>query len=135
MISRVESLSGCDFYKPTSAPFEGAPLLNLFSVQDVNYHSSLKKTVGGLYTKAAVLGLEPTIDECVTSFTQKISSLIQGSEPTRLDMSSWVHFFAFDCLGELNASKKFGFLQKGQDIDGMIAGSDHVLIKTGFVSL
>ncbi|KAI1162161.1 benzoate 4-monooxygenase cytochrome P450 [Nemania serpens] len=121
-----------DFYKPTSTPFDGAPLFTLFSVQDVNYHSSLKKSIGGLYTKAVVLGLEPKVDECLRAFTDKISKLIREGEPTPLDMSSWAHYFAFDCLGELTASKKFGFLQKGQDVNGMIAGSDNVLLKTGF---
>ncbi|KAI0855798.1 benzoate 4-monooxygenase cytochrome P450 [Xylaria cubensis] len=120
-----------DFYKPTSAIFEGAPLLNMFSTQDVNYHSSLKKRVGGLYTKAAVLRLEPKIDGCVSMFTRKIETLVPKDATIRLDMSLWVHLFAFDCLGELNVSKKFGFLESGRDINGMIEGSDRALIKTG----
>ncbi|RYC62500.1 hypothetical protein CHU98_g3725 [Xylaria longipes] len=124
-----------DFYKPTSARFEGAPLLNLFSAQDVNYHSSLKKRIGGLYTKAAVLGLEPKIDDCVRVFTQKMETLVPSDSTIRLDMSSWIHLFAFDCLGELNASKKFGFLENGQDINGMIEGSDRILIKTGLAPI
>ncbi|KAI0399660.1 benzoate 4-monooxygenase cytochrome P450 [Xylaria palmicola] len=119
------------FYKPTAATFEGAPLMNLFAARDVNYHSNLKKTVGGLYTKAAVLGLEPKIEECVRLFTQKMETLVSGESGTRLDMSQWVHLFAFDCLGELNASQKFGFLESGRDIQGMIEGSDRILIKTG----
>ncbi|KAK7993614.1 hypothetical protein PG989_006995 [Apiospora arundinis] len=119
-----------DFYKPTSAKFEGAPLLNLFSVQDVAYHSSLKKTIGGLYTKTAVLGLEPKIDDCVKTFTQRVKELTSDG-PISLDMSSWVHYFSFDCLGELNSSEKLGFLESGCDIKGMIAGSDRILFKTG----
>lgn len=112
--------------------FEGAPLLNLFSVQDVAYHSSLKKTIGCLYTKTAVLGLEPKITDCVQSFTHRIKALTSNG-PTALDVSSWVHFFTFDCLGELNASKQFGFLESGRDIKGMIEASDRILFKTGLV--
>ncbi|KAI0114132.1 benzoate 4-monooxygenase cytochrome P450 [Nemania sp. FL0031] len=123
-----------DFYTQTSARFEGAPLLNLFSVRDVNYHSTLKKTVAGLYTKAAVLGLEPKINDCVKLFTERMERVVSDDGPTRMDMSQWVHLFAFDCLGELNASKKFGFLESGQDIKGMIEGSDRILIKTGLMA-
>jgi hypothetical protein len=61
--------------------------------------------------------------------------LIPSDGTTRLDMSLWIHLFAFDCLGELNASKKFGFLESGQDINGLIDGSDRILIKTGFVRI
>lgn len=107
--------------------------MNLFSAQDVNYHSTLKKTVGGLYTKAAVLDLEPKIDGCVRMFTDQMLKLTRGDGPTDLDMSLWVHLFAFDCLGELNVSKKFGFLESGKDMKGMIAGSDKLLIMTGLV--
>ncbi|KAI0446170.1 benzoate 4-monooxygenase cytochrome P450 [Xylaria telfairii] len=120
-----------DFYKPTAAMFEGAPLLNLFSARDVDYHSSLKKRVGSLYTKTAVLSLEAKINGCVRLFTQKLETLVPSHSTVRLDMSLWVHLFAFDCLGELNASKKFGFLENGSDINGMIEGSDRILIKTG----
>ncbi|KAI0817139.1 benzoate 4-monooxygenase cytochrome P450 [Xylaria sp. FL0064] len=127
-----QAYSKSDFYKPTSAKFEGAPLLNLFSVQDVNYHSSLKNRIGGLYTKTAVLGLEAKIDDCVRTFTHKLEALILSGSTTRLDMSLWVHLFAFDCLGELNTSRKFGFLESGQDINGLIEASDHILIQAGF---
>ncbi|KAI0010205.1 benzoate 4-monooxygenase cytochrome P450 [Xylariaceae sp. FL0662B] len=120
-----------EFYKQTVAIFEGIPLLNLFSVRDVNYHSSLKKTIAGLYTKTAVLDLEPKIDACVKLFTDQMKKLTRESGPTDLDMSLWVHLFSFDCLGELNVSKKFGFLQSGKDINRMIEKSDRLLIMTG----
>ncbi|CAG8900566.1 unnamed protein product [Penicillium egyptiacum] len=123
-----------DFYKPAAAPFEGSPLLNLFSVRDVNYHSSLKKVIGGLYTKAAVLGLESKIDTCVEMFTNQLRNRTRDDGPTNVDMSLWVHLFAFDCLGELNVSKKFGYLDTGRDFNGFIEGSDKVLIKTGLSS-
>ncbi|OQD61524.1 hypothetical protein PENPOL_c016G07209 [Penicillium polonicum] len=120
-----------DFYNPAAAPFEGSPLLNLFSVRDVSYHSSLKKVIGGLYTKAAVLDLESKIDTCVEMFTNQLRKRTQDDGPTNVDMSLWVHLFAFDCLGELNVSKKFGYLDTGRDFNGFIEGSDKVLIKTG----
>ncbi|KAH9908161.1 benzoate 4-monooxygenase cytochrome P450 [Xylariomycetidae sp. FL2044] len=121
-----------DFYKPASARFEGAPLLNLFSAQDVNYHASLKRRVATLYTKSAAQSLEPKIDDCVSLFTQKIREHVSSGNTAPLDMSSWAHFFAFDCLGELNVSRKFGFLESGRDIRGMIDATDKVLSKTGF---
>jgi hypothetical protein len=48
-------------------------------------------------------------------------------------MSLWLHFFAFDCLGEVNVSEKFGFLETGTDIRGMIARANYVLHITGLV--
>ncbi|KAF2676486.1 cytochrome P450 [Lentithecium fluviatile CBS 122367] len=119
-----------DFYKQTVATWEGKPLLNLFSVQDVNWHSSLKKTIGGLYTKSAVLNLEPKIDTCLQLFTKKMKELTRSGNST-VDMSLWVHLFTFDCLGDINVSRNFGFMESGKDVNGMIAGSDSLLIMTG----
>nr|AVY05537.1 cytochrome P450 monooxygenase [Nodulisporium sp.] len=103
--------------------------------KDVDYHSSLKKVVGGLYTKAAVLDLESKIDFCMKVFVDQMRSRTQGVNPTNVDVSLWVHLFCFDCLGELNVSKMFGFMEKGEDFNGMIKGSDRILIMTGLWTL
>ena len=100
----------------------------------MNYHSSLKKTVAGLYTKTAVLDLESKIDSCMEIFISQMRKRTQQDDMAHLDMSSWVHLFSFDCLGELNVSKMFGFMERGGDFNGMIKGSDRILIKTGLVS-
>lgn len=105
----------------------------MFAVRDVGYHSNLKKVIGGLYTKNAVLSLEPSIDYCTRLLTSELSKRTHASGPTRLDMSLWVHLYCFDSLGEINVSKMFGFMEKGADFNGMIDGSDRILIKTGLV--
>ncbi|KAI0865170.1 benzoate 4-monooxygenase cytochrome P450 [Xylaria cubensis] len=120
-----------DFYKPTSALFEGTPLFNLFSIQDIDYHASLKRRVGVLYTKGAVQMLEPKVDDCLNLFIEKVIAQISHKKSALLDISMWVHFFALDCLGELNVSRKFGFLEAGRDINRMIEASDQTLIRTG----
>ena len=112
--------------------YRGGPLLNLFSIQDVNYHTSLKKNIGGLYTKAAVRDFEPQIDSCVHLFLDQLGGHCKDG-PTTIDMSLWLHLFAFDCLGEVNVSKMFGFLKQGQDVRGMIAAADQIFRMVGLV--
>ncbi|KAA8565434.1 hypothetical protein EYC84_009294 [Monilinia fructicola] len=119
-----------NFYKPTSPIYEGHPLFNLFSIQDVQYHTIFKKNIAGLYTKTAVLDLEPCIDNCIELFSERLTELSSNGS-VDLDMSLWLHLFAFDCLGEINVSKKFGFLKSGTDIRGMIAAADRILHMTG----
>ncbi|XDG03463.1 hypothetical protein ABKA04_003078 [Annulohypoxylon sp. FPYF3050] len=99
--------------------------------KDVNYHSSLKKVIGGLYTKAAVGELEPKIDLCMKMFIDQMRNQTHEINSTNLDISLWVHLFSFDCLGELNVSKTFGFMETGKDFNGMIEGSDRILAITG----
>lgn len=108
------------------------PLFHLFSIQDIGYHSQLKRNINLLYTKVGVKDFEPKIDECITTFVDQIHKRYENGQST-FDMSRWLHFWAFDCLGELNVSRKFGFLETGEDVRGMIATADHVLEMTGLV--
>jgi hypothetical protein len=121
-----------DFYKPTIPYRDGRPTFHLFSIQDVNYHARLKRNIGGLYTKLAVSELEPQIDNTVLFFMQRLGDLTKNG-PAVLNMSLWLHLFAFDSLGDLNLSKRFGFLETGADVRHMIDRADKVLHVTGLV--
>ena len=67
-------------------------------------------------------------------FMDQLSTIVKDG-PACVNMSLWVHFFAFDCLGEINVSKSFGFLKSGTDVRGMIAAADRILHMAGIVRL
>ena len=121
-----------DFYKPSSPIHEGVPFFHLFSIQDQSYHASLKRNIAGLYTKVAVRDFEEPIDRCTALFMDQLSNIAKDG-PATLNMSLWLHLYAFDCLGEINVSKRFGFLETGTDVRGMIAAADRILHMTGLV--
>lgn len=45
------------------------------------------------------------------------------------------HKDAFDVIGELTFSKPLGFLEKGNDIDGIIVALEHMLDYSGKVGI
>lgn len=51
------------------------------------------------------------------------------------DMSTWLHLFAFECLSEINVSKKLGFLERGQDVYSMIESADKIFHVVGIVCM
>ncbi|KAI1739632.1 cytochrome P450 [Xylaria scruposa] len=112
-----------------------ASMSNTWMVLAVYHNDMPRRNVAvhrkALYTKAAVQSLKPKINSCINLFTQNIIAQISHNNPARLDLSSWVHFFAFNCLGEINTSRKFGVLKSGRNINRMIKRSDQILIKTG----
>ena len=67
-------------------------------------------------------------------FMNQLSILVKDGSSS-VNMSLWVHLFAFDCLGEINLSKSFGFLESGTDVRGMIAAADRILHMAGMVRL
>ena len=112
--------------------YDGIPMYHLFSIQDTSYHASLKKTIAGLYTKSAVRDFEPHIDNCTMLLMRRLSEISRDTTAV-VNISLWLHLFAFDCLGEINVWKKFGFLESGTDVRNMIAAADRRLYMTGLV--
>ncbi|KAK6951538.1 hypothetical protein Daesc_006059 [Daldinia eschscholtzii] len=119
-----------DFYEVGAPVYHGEPLENLFSLRDVQRHATLRRNIGGLYTKAAVKDFEPQVDSCIELFMRQLADKTRN-EPAILDMSVWLHFFAYDCLSEMNVSKKLGFLERGQDVNGTIESADKIFFMVG----
>lgn len=107
----------------------------MFSLRDVQRHATLKRNIGGLYTKTAVKEFEPNVDRCVDALLRQLAEKTKlGSGSTVLDMSFWLHLFAFEILSEVNTSKKLGFLDRGEDVNDMIGSADKIFLLVGLVS-
>lgn len=104
----------------------------IFSLRDAKRHATLRRTIGGSYKKSSVEDLEPNIDRCVNEFLRQLGERTEHG-PTNLDMSLWLHLFAFDCLSEVKVWKQLGFLQGGQDVEDMIWSADKTFAMVGLV--
>ena len=36
------------------------------------------------------------------------------------DFANWLQFYAFDVIGAITYSKRHGFVERGEDVDGMV---------------
>lgn len=63
-----------------------------------------------------------TIEKTERLLLHKLDEFASGSQVC--DLGSWLHFFAFDVLGEVAFSKNFGFLEAGYDVDDAIKTID-----------
>lgn len=63
---------------------------------------------------------EPLVDRAILSLFEELDRryLVPSVSCPLFD---WLQYYAFDVIGELTCSEPFGFLQAGQDIDGIIA--------------
>ena len=75
---------------------------------------------------------EPQIENCVDLLVKRLGE-VNNHGSAALNMSLWLHLYAYDSLAEVNLSEKMGFLETGEDVDGYIAAADRVFFMVGLV--
>ncbi|KAM6506982.1 hypothetical protein FALCPG4_018794 [Fusarium falciforme] len=102
------------WYKGWTAPtFE-----NMFSFRDPKEHASERRIVTNLYAMSSVVSYEPSVNRCIDLFCSEINTICR--EGRSLNMQHWLQCYAFDVIGEITFSRRFGFLDGGYDVEGMM---------------
>ena len=62
---------------------------------------------------------EPFVNECVKVFLDQTDKLYAA--PGKVcDFAEWLQYFAFDVIGQITYSRRHGFIDRAEDVDGMI---------------
>jgi hypothetical protein len=62
----------------------------------------------------SIVELEPFVDSSVEFFVRRIKEL--GSDETPMNMAEWFQWYAFDVIGELTLSTRYGFMEQAKDV-------------------
>lgn len=73
-----------------------------------------------LFSATNAMAFEPIVDEVLECFTKNIDKryLQHG---TIFDLAKWFQYFAFDVMGILTFSKRYSFLEEGEDVGGLLS--------------
>ncbi|KAH9885148.1 cytochrome P450 [Xylariomycetidae sp. FL2044] len=109
-----------EFYAPLM-PYtrQGGALPAVFTTRDEVLHKTMKSPVAPLFSLSNILTLEPHVDKTLQVLVNQWDSRFLDSRKT-FDMADWLAYFAFDVMGTLTFSKRYGFLEQGRDVDGML---------------
>lgn len=69
---------------------------------------------------SALVQYEPFVDNTTKLFLKQTED-IYTNNPEGCNFTQWLQFYAFDVIGEITYSKRHGFVEKNQDIDGIVA--------------
>ena len=108
-----------EFYVVQQALSKGECLASLFSTTDEKYHAELRKCVSGAFSMSALVQYEPSVNEATSKFLDQTEALFASKNAT-CDFAEWLQFLAFDVIGQITYSKRHGFVDRGEDIDGMV---------------
>ena len=69
---------------------------------------------------SALVQYEPFVDRTTEKFLDQTEALF-SSKNAICDFSQWLQYYAFDVIGEITYSKRHGFVDRGEDIDGVVS--------------
>ncbi|KAL8692393.1 MAG: hypothetical protein Q9218_002583 [Villophora microphyllina] len=108
-----------DFYPVQQALAKGVRLPSLFSTTDEQYHAQLRRSVHSAFSMSALVQYEPSVDAATAKFLDQTESLF-SSKHAVCNFAEWLQWYAFDVIGEITYSKRHGFIDDGEDVDGMV---------------
>ncbi|SPO07488.1 related to pisatin demethylase cytochrome P450 [Cephalotrichum gorgonifer] len=124
--------AGKRFYKTNFyAVFPPPENPDIFTEVREDVHAQKKKVANVPYSMAAMQQLSPFINDTIELLMTKLDGFAHGEG--KVDLGDWLHYFAFDVLGEIAFSKKFGFLDEGRDVERAIAVIDEMQRYNGIV--
>lgn len=92
----------------------------IFNTTSDEVHKKLKTPIAPLFTLANIPSLEPRVNEVLECIHEKLEEKFVGNDQV-FNLGDWLQFFAFDVMGTLTFSKRYGFLDTGKDVGGMLA--------------
>lgn len=118
------------FYTTMTPPYtDGTLMPSMFSTIDPAYHKALKQPVASSFSMTSIRKFEPYVDQCSDIFI----SAMRARAGQKVDLSDWCQFYAFDVIGAITFQYRFGFMEQGKDVDGMMGKIWTVLTYAGIV--
>lgn len=71
------------------------------------------------YSMSALVTYEPYVDACAGLFSARLGELAGAGRVA--DMGHWLQCYAFDVIGMITYSNRLGFLDRGEDIEGVMS--------------
>lgn len=121
---------------------------NLFALRDPSLHATMRRKVAAMFSMSSLVSYEPYVDHCVDLFYDRLQKF--AAQGTMINLGSWMQYFAFDAVSmitvcpnlmhnsveaalliyQLQFGTRLGFLNKGEDVEDLIADShtDHTML-------
>ncbi|KAK3072404.1 hypothetical protein LTR53_006897, partial [Teratosphaeriaceae sp. CCFEE 6253] len=107
-----------DFYAVWQNIINGKRSPSLVFTTDEQQHAVLRRPVAGAFTLSTLVEFEPLIDSTTAIFLTRLDELFAETGQV-CDLGTWLQWFAFDVIGELTFSKRLGFLERAEDVEGI----------------
>ncbi|ETI27659.1 hypothetical protein G647_00108 [Cladophialophora carrionii CBS 160.54] len=98
---------------------------DIFTELNPAVHAENRRKVASLYSMSSLVPMEQNAIDCARILVDRFTGFAERHVSFNLQV--WLQYFAFDTIALITLSKRFGFLDTGEDNGGMIAALDHYL--------
>lgn len=91
----------------------------VFNTTDEHIFKQIKNPIALIFGITITATFEPLVEEVSQCIRDRFDERFAITEQV-FDMGQWLHFFAFDVMGTTRFSKRYGFLDEGKDVGGML---------------
>ncbi|KAL3433635.1 cytochrome P450 [Aspergillus tetrazonus] len=105
----------------------------LFPDRDIKRHGETRKRFSSLYSMSSLVHYEEFVDQCADVFFDRLGEF--ADRDVKFNLGEWFQFYAFDVIGEITYGERFGFLDKGQDIDGTIGALQNLMAYSSLIGI
>ncbi|PQE08820.1 flavonoid 3, 5 -hydroxylase protein [Rutstroemia sp. NJR-2017a WRK4] len=94
---------------------------SVFNMQEHRTHARFRKLIAGPYSFSNIKKMEPLMDIRVVDWLEALEQRFAKSN-ARFDFAPWAIFMAYDIISEIGFGAPLGFVEKGEDIGGLVQG-------------
>ncbi|KAL5337114.1 cytochrome P450 [Aspergillus crustosus] len=105
----------------------------LFPDRDIKRHGETRKRFSSLYSMSSLVHYEELVDQSADVFIQRLSEFAERD--MTFNLGEWFQFYAFDVIGQITYGQRFGFLDKGHDIDGTIGALQNLMAYSSLIGI
>jgi len=109
-----------NFYSVWQNMVNGKRTPSLVFTTDEAQHAMMKRPIAPAFSLSTLVEFEPLIDSTTAVFLSRLDELFASTGNT-CDLGQWLQWYAFDVIGELTFSKRLGFLERAEDVEGICA--------------
>jgi len=107
----------------------------LFADTNIKRHAENRKRFQAMYSMSSLVNYEPFVDRCGQIFEDRMREFAAGKDGSVTNMGHWFQCYAFDVIACITYGDRFGFLDRGEDIDGAIGQLWRVMLYSTLIGI
>ncbi|KAM0344461.1 hypothetical protein ACHAPU_007433 [Fusarium lateritium] len=111
-----------NMYRPNDVIVNGQRIPNIFNTQDEDFHTKYSKPIRGFWTLPKMLEAEPLMDETLCDLVRHLDDRFASTGHV-CKMDNWLAYYAWDAAANISFGRDYGFMEKGGDVENIMAES------------